>query len=652
MNAPLPFSITDRLDAEATHVCTLPNGVRVVSVDLPHLQTAAVSVFIRSGSQHESRRLNGISHVVEHMAFKGTTQRSCQQINSDAERLGAEVNAHTDKDHTAFHIHGLARDAGAFVRMLGDIIRNGTYPEDELERERRVILQEYDEDADDAVSAGFKLFDRLCFGPHPFGRPVIGSRANIERFSRDELVAYVREHYTAANIVIGVAGGVDHEVIARAAEEAFGSLAAGHANAIDPPQHIGGIGSRAFAGYSQAHVVVGFPVASLREDHDAALVAAALFGEGMSSPLLDELRERRGMLYHAACSADISEACGQFVIEASTTPERLDELFGELVRLLGRQASGVAADDLQRARNQILVRSLRASERAAQRVEAAAQDLFSFGRVRSRSELLDRLAAVDARQVEAVFESMLATRPRHRRHRQGRPSPAASGGRCLCRTGGAVGALQLPEPLQHQSFDEFAAGGALGGGALVLQHRFGDLVAVQHEGAHLRLGQREAECRKDLCVIGDAARIGFVDRLPGGRVAPRPGADRQLDACRTRRRAAAKRQRDDVAQLLARITGSALEAVRQLLGRALAPGLQDAPQQIVAVAEMPVEAAAGDAQARGQPIDPHMVDALVDQHVRRSVDPALGRQRGCACRIAVGPRAATWARLLGHGHRC
>ena len=217
----------------------LANGARVVTVDLPHLQTAAVSVFIRSGSQHETKRQNGISHVVEHMAFKGTTSRSCQQINTDAERLGAEVNAHTDKDHTAFHINGMARDASSFVRMLGDIIRNGTYPDDELERERRVILQEFDEDADDAVSAGFKLFDRLCFGNHPFGWPVIGSRANIERFSREELVAYVRERYTATNVVIGVAGGVDHEEIVRAAEEAFGTLQGGRMNHIDPPGHVG-----------------------------------------------------------------------------------------------------------------------------------------------------------------------------------------------------------------------------------------------------------------------------------------------------------------------------------------------------------------------------------------------------------------------------
>src|SRR6476659_8242290 len=126
-----------------TTVATLPNGVRIVTLRLPHLESVSVSVFVRTGSRHESPRLNGISHVVEHMAFKGTHERDCRQINLDAERLGAEVNAHTDKDHTAYHMQGMARHAGQFIRMLGDIVLNSSFPEAELERERQVILQEY-----------------------------------------------------------------------------------------------------------------------------------------------------------------------------------------------------------------------------------------------------------------------------------------------------------------------------------------------------------------------------------------------------------------------------------------------------------------------------------------------------------------------------
>ena len=115
--------MADQASDADTSVTALDNGVRVVVLRLPHVATAAVSVFVRSGSQHESARNSGISHFVEHMAFKGTRSRNCQQINLDAERLGADVNAHTDKNHTAFHMRGLARDAGSFLQMLGDIVR-------------------------------------------------------------------------------------------------------------------------------------------------------------------------------------------------------------------------------------------------------------------------------------------------------------------------------------------------------------------------------------------------------------------------------------------------------------------------------------------------------------------------------------------------
>lgn len=396
------------LDDPDAHVATLPNGVRALTVCMPHLQTVHVSVFVRSGSQHESKALNGISHVVEHMAFKGTHTRSCQRINLDAERLGAEVNAHTDRDHTAFHMHGLAPHTGPFIRMLADIVREGSFPEAELERERQVILQEFAEDEDDAVSTAFKLFDKTCYGDHPVARPVIGTRRNIERFTRDELLGYVQRQYTGANVIVGVAGPVDPALVASEVEAAFGSMPRGELNAVEPPAYVGGIATRRIGGYGQSHLVLGFPIPALQQPHHAAVVAAALFGEGMSSPLMDEIRERRGLVYHAACSADVMQLGGQFVIEASTGPEHVDEFFTEVMRLLRAHAEKVSNVDLARARNQILVRGLRAQERAAQRVEAAAQDLFVFGRVRSRAESMACIEAVTAGQARKAFEQMLA----------------------------------------------------------------------------------------------------------------------------------------------------------------------------------------------------------------------------------------------------
>ncbi|MEO8299592.1 MAG: pitrilysin family protein [Burkholderiales bacterium] len=393
-----------------THVVTLPNGLRAVTIPLPWRQTVSLSVFVRTGSLHEPARLNGISHVVEHMAFKGTTTRDCQRINLDAERLGAEVNAYTDKDHTAFHIEGLARDLDAFVPLLADIVLNSTFPAEELERERQVILHEFTEVQEDPAAVAFQLFDRACYGTHPAGQPVIGQRANIQRIKRADLLGYVKRQYTAANVVVAAAGPIKPRAFVRAVEAAFGAMPAGEASRVAPPTWLGGLKQRRLPGSSQCHAVLGFAAPALGDDrHIAYVLAAALLGEGMSSPLLDQIRERRGLAYYVGCSADVGPLAGQFVIDAATAPGQADELLTEVARLLHQQAvSGPDPVGLERARQQLTVRALRALEQPARRLENAAQDLFTLGRLRDTNAWLAQLDAVTPRQVRAVFKRMLA----------------------------------------------------------------------------------------------------------------------------------------------------------------------------------------------------------------------------------------------------
>jgi predicted Zn-dependent peptidase len=397
--------------SDATAFTTLDNGVRVLTIPLPQLQTASVSVFVRSGSAHESTRLNGIGHVIEHMVFKGTATRDARQLNLDAERLGAEVNAHTDKDHTAFHMRGLRADVPLFVRLLGDMVRNASFPEAEFEREREVLLHEFTEDEDDPMSTAFKLFDKACFGTHPLAQPVIGSRRNIARFTRADLVGQVQRQYTGANLVVAVAGDIDRDAVAREADACFGSMARGSKNLLTAPAWLGGQRAKSQAGSSQTHLVLGFPIPPLQADDPTAAVAAALLGEGMSSPLMERLREERGLVYYAACSADVFDGSGQFVVEASMAPERLDECLAETAGLIAAHAGRVKPVDLERARCQILVRRLRAQDNAARLLEEAALDLFAMGRVRPLAERAARIESVTADEVRQAFRRMLAAGP-------------------------------------------------------------------------------------------------------------------------------------------------------------------------------------------------------------------------------------------------
>ena len=387
---------------------TLSNGVRLLVIPMPQLSTVAASVFVHSGSQHESARDAGISHAVEHMVFKGTATRDARRINLDAERLGAEVNAHTDKDHTAFHMRGLPPHTLHFVRMLAELVLTPTFPADELAREREVLLHEFTEDDDDPLSTAFKLFDKGCWGTHSVAQPVIGTRRNLERFSRDELVHWVQRHYTAERTVVGVAGPVDADAVLREVQATFGDMPRGLPPVVVAPTWHGGVHSKRLEGCSQSHLVLGFPIAARAADDPTAMVAAALLGEGMSSPLLDQLREQRGLAYYAACSADVMDASGQFVVELSTSPAQLEESLRELTRLLQQLTSHIDPVDLERAHNQIAVRQLRALEQPLRRLEDAALELFTFGHLHDPAQQLARIAAIDGHALSQQFSQMLA----------------------------------------------------------------------------------------------------------------------------------------------------------------------------------------------------------------------------------------------------
>jgi predicted Zn-dependent peptidase len=400
--------------------CTvLLNGVRLLVGHAPHAGTCSVAVFVRWGSANESARSNGIGHVLEHMAFKGTAVegvsgrrvRDARQVNLEAERLGAEVNAHTDKDHTAYYMRGLPQHAGRMLQMLAEIVLHPSLPADELERERQVLLQEFAEDEDDPVSTAFKLFDKASFGLHPAAQPVMGTRRNLERFTRDDLVAHRAAGYLAGQVVLGVVGAVLPEEMLREAERAFAAMPAGAVAPVAEPAWRGEVLTRALPGSSQSHLVLGFPVPTRRADDPAATVAAALLGEGMSSPLLDRVREQRGLAYYTACSADVLDMCGQFVVEASMAPDDAVPLVREVMALLHEQAASAAPADLARARQQLAVRALRAQERGLRWLEDGALEWMATGRLRPEAERCARLQAVSAEDVRTFFAGLLQHAP-------------------------------------------------------------------------------------------------------------------------------------------------------------------------------------------------------------------------------------------------
>lgn len=416
------------LDPDSRHppgtpvIETLANGVRLLAIRLPHVQSASVGVFLRVGSRDETPETNGIGHVLEHMAFKGTATRSVQAINLDAERLGADVNAFTSKDTTGYYMTGLGRHAGLFLEMTADIVLNSTFPEAELARELEVIRQEaieYEEDPQDSSS---DLLDRAIWGEHAMGMPVIGTVENIERFTRADLVAHVKSHYVAERAVVAAAGNFDVDAFLALGERLFGGMAsatgAGPAPPPAPARYVGNAVGRRFPQVSQVFVNLAWPLAPARAEtmreqrwRLAASAAAILFGGGMSAPFTDTIRERLGLAYTAQSSADHGDAWFNFVVHAVTTPDKLEQLMAATGGLLREQAARIEPVHLERAKNQLAVARLRASERTHATMERAVEELFVRGAVTPAGETIAMIETLHADEVRAVFEGMLQHRP-------------------------------------------------------------------------------------------------------------------------------------------------------------------------------------------------------------------------------------------------
>ncbi|MGZ5269005.1 MAG: M16 family metallopeptidase [Ramlibacter sp.] len=396
----------------------LANGVRVLALPMPHLQSASVGVFLRVGSRDETPATNGIGHVLEHMAFKGTTTRSVQAINLDAERLGADVNAFTSKDTTGYFMTGLGRHAEHLLRMTADIVLNSTFPEGELQRELEVIRQEVIEYEEDPQESSSELLDRAVWGDDPMGMPVIGPLGNIERFSRQDLVRHVQAHYVATRTVVVAAGSFDVEAVLALAEELFAAMPGpgdpSAARPVVPPTYIGHAVARRFTQVSQVFLNLAYPLTPAREEEMpqqrwrvAASLAANLFGGGMSAPFVDTVREQLGLAYTAHSTMESGDVWANFVVQAITTPDKLDALMAATGGLLRAQATAIDPVHLERAKNQMTVARVRAFERPYAAMEHAIEELFASGAVASMPEAIALIDSIRAEEVRAVFERML-----------------------------------------------------------------------------------------------------------------------------------------------------------------------------------------------------------------------------------------------------
>jgi len=389
----------------------LSNGMHVITDRMDSVETVSIGVWVDVGTRHEPAAINGVAHLLEHMAFKGTTKRSALDIAAEIEAVGGHVNAYTSREHTAYYAKVLKADVGLAVDILADILQHSTFDATELERERAVVLQEIGQAQDTPDDIIFDLFQERAFPSQPMGQPVLGRAEIIKALDRDAVAGYQKRTYAAPGMLLVAAGNVAHEPLVAMAERAFGELARESAARTEPARYQGG-DLRERRDLEQVHVLLGFPGFAFGDrDYYAASVLSAALGGGMSSRLFQEIREKRGLVYSIYSFSHSYTDGGVFGIYAGTGEEEAAELMPVLCAEIRKLTDGLEPAELERARAQLKAGLLMSLEGTAARCEQQASHMLVFGKPLDPAELVRHIDAVDEDAVIRVARRFSSSAP-------------------------------------------------------------------------------------------------------------------------------------------------------------------------------------------------------------------------------------------------
>jgi predicted Zn-dependent peptidase len=392
-------------------VSRLANGLRVVTDAMDSVETVSLGVWVDVGTRHEPKEINGVAHLLEHMAFKGTARRSALEIASEIEAVGGHLNAYTSREHTAYYAKVMKPDVPLAVDILADILQHSTFDPAELERERTVILQEIGQAQDTPEDIIYDYLQEQAFPGQAMGRPVLGRAAIIRAIGRDAVAGYLARNYAAAGMVLAVSGNCDHDAVVALAERAFADLPARSHAATEPARYVGG-GYREDRDLEQVHVLLGFPGFAFADpDYHAASVVSVALGGGMSSRLFQEIREKRGLVYSIYSFAHAYSDGGLFGVYAGTGEREAAELLPVLCDEIRKLERGFDPVELDRARAQLKAGLLMSLEATAARAEHHGNHMLIFDRPFDAADTIRRIDAVDEAAVARIASRLVAARP-------------------------------------------------------------------------------------------------------------------------------------------------------------------------------------------------------------------------------------------------
>jgi predicted Zn-dependent peptidase len=399
-------------------VTTLKSGIAVVTDTMPHLESASLGVWVKSGSRDERSDEHGISHFLEHMAFKGTRRRSARQIAEEIEAVGGDLNAATSAESTAYYARVLKADVPLALDVLADILSEPAFDREELLREQNVIVQEIGAVADAPDDLVFEHLQDIAFPKQPLGRSILGTATTVRSFDAVKLRDYMGRHYRAPDILVGAAGAVDHAAVVGEVERRFASFN-GPAGAMPAPAYFGGGTRVERRELEQVHIALALAGIAVT---DPALYSLQVFtnvlGGGMSSRLFQEAREKRGLCYSIYSFHAPYSDIGMFGLYAGTDAGDSAELMRLVVDEIANAAETISEVEIARAKAQMKAGLLMALESSGDRIGQLARQMLAWGRPIPLDELVEKVEAVTVESARAAGRALIG---------RGKPAIAAIG---------------------------------------------------------------------------------------------------------------------------------------------------------------------------------------------------------------------------------
>ena len=389
----------------------LDSGLTVIT-DQMEVKSTSIGVWIDAGSAKEELNECGIAHMLEHMAFKGTTNRNAEEIAREIEDVGGDINAYTSKEVTAYYLKVLHENSDLGIDILSDIIKNSTLPEDEIERERGVIISEIGQSFDSPDDRVFENFTETVFQNQSLGRPILGTKETVNNFQRSDLESFFSSHYGLKNMVVVASGNIEPDWFMDVVEDKFSD--------IKHEVKSGNVEAKWKAGFigedrdlEQTQLVFGIEgLNNIDLDRYSLRALAIILGGGMSSRLFQELREKRGLCYSIFSFTQMQSSSGVYGFYAGTSPKDGNQLLEASLSEWNKLKGSITKEEVSRAKAQMRSGFIMGQESTGSRAEYLAKTMLNFRKLVSTDQVLKEIENISINSIEAVIERIfLSTQP-------------------------------------------------------------------------------------------------------------------------------------------------------------------------------------------------------------------------------------------------